>query len=203
MSQDINLLLRQPLLPPSLLWGGFGIAVIVAAQVGYGAWLWRGNTQGAALETQEIAELTELRAKLTARNHESPDQSRRQVDLEQLSRKASAYSPLLSLVQQGSVGLRSGYLEHLTVLAEMSDSQVWITQVTLGNAGRTISLQGQAVDEPAVLGYRDRLNQAYGALGIAFAGLDLSVANTPPPPDGSGLSDVSAPTRKTVSFRLN
>ncbi len=202
MSQDINLLVKQPLLPPSLLWGGLAVLVVVTAQVGYGAWLWRGNAQRAAIEAQEVAELADLRARLAARNQQGNDPARLQVDLAQLSREASAYSPLLGLVQQGSLGLGTGYLEHLTLLARMSGSEVWVTQVSLGNAGRTISVQGQAVDEPAVLGYRDRLNLAYGALGLAFAGLDLSAANTPPA-DEAGAGDGTTPTRKTVSFRLN
>jgi len=202
MSQDINLLLRQPLLPPSLLWGGSAVLVLLTAQVAYGTLLWRENVQRAAIEAHEVAELADLRARLAERNQQSNDPSRLQVDLAQLSRKASAYSPLLGLVQQGNLGLGTGYLEHLTLLAKMSSSEVWVSQVSLSNAGRTISVQGQAVDEPAVLEYRDRLNLAYGALGLAFSGLDLSVANTPPT-DGSGADDGTAATRKTVSFRLN
>lgn len=203
MPQDINLLLKQPLLPPSLLWGGLGVVVALVAQIGYGTWLWRANAHQTAIEAKELSQLADLRGQLALRGQKSNDQTRLQVDMARLTHEANAYGPLLSLVQQGRLGLGTGYLEHLTLLARMTDSRVWITQVSLGNAGRTLSLQGQALDEPAVLAYRDRLNQAFGALGATFTSLDLSVTNTALPggvasPAGSATTD-----QKTVSFRLN
>jgi hypothetical protein len=109
------------------------------------------------------------------------------------------YGPLVALVQQGSLGLDTGYAQHLSLLARTADAQVWITQVTLANAGRSMSLQGQAVDEPAVLRFADRLNQAYRPLGLAFFSMDLSVAQTEASAPGAGAPQGS----KTVSFRLN
>jgi len=205
MPQHINLLQKQPLLPPSLLWGGLGILLVVAGQVAYGAWLWRANAQQSALEAQETAELAVLRARLALRGQQSTDETQLQADMERLTPQASAYAPLLNRVQQGGLGLPTGYLDHLTLLARTTDPQVWITQVSLGSAGRHFSLQGQAVDETAVLNYRDRINQAYAVLGLGFVSMDLSVtpAGEPATDTAPGAPPAPESAPKTVSFRLN
>jgi hypothetical protein len=199
MAQHINLLRKQPLLPPSLLWGGLAVALLVVAQTGYGAWLWHHNGQQEAVEQRGLDELAGLRAQLAKRGQRGADHTERLADTKRLTQEASVYGPLVALVQQGSLGLDTGYAQHLSLLARTADAQVWITQVTLANAGRSMSLQGQAVDEPAVLRFADRLNQAYRPLGLAFFSMDLSVAQTEASAPGAGAPQGS----KTVSFRLN
>jgi Tfp pilus assembly protein PilN len=204
MTQHINLLRRQRLVPASLMWGGLGVLVFALAQASYGAWLVMDNAQTQARIRAQEAELVQLRAQVVQAGLRSASATQLQDDISRLTPLARAYETLLQQVASGRLGLESGYLEQFTILARTVAPKVWITQVSLTDAGRKFSLQGQALDESSVLDYVDRLNQAYAAQGLALVTLDMSVQT---PANGTvaaaaGASGVAAGI-KTVSFRLN
>lgn len=72
--------------------------------------------------------------------------------------------------------------------------------MSLNDAGRKFTVQGQALDESSVLDYVDRLNRAYAAQGLALVTLDMSVQT---PVTGTASATAGAAGFKTVSFRLN
>jgi cell division protein FtsB len=201
MTQHINLLRKQRTVPVSLVWGALVVVLIVGAYAGYGVWLLRGNLQTQAIVRQQEAELVALRLQVAQSGQRSQSAEQLQQDIARLKPLANAYAGLLELIRSGRLGLEGGYLDHLTVLARTIEPNVWITQVTLGEAGRRFSLQGKALSEQSVLSYVDRLNQAYEAQGLALVTLDMTVDNISS--TSAAPAQPLAPPIKTVSFRLN
>lgn len=211
MTQHINLLRKQRLVPLSLIWGGLGVAVILTVYSAYGVWLLRENTQSQVrLRTQEN-EIQVLRTRLAQSGQLSQGAAQLQADITRLTPMARSYAGLLEQVKTGRLGLQGGYLDHLTILARTIEPNVWITQVSLGEAGRKLSVEGKALQEKSVLTYADRLNQAYRAQGLTLAALEMTVdAASPGPaaapaaqPPASGKTAAIPAGTKTISFRLN
>jgi cell division protein FtsB len=201
MTQHINLLRKQRVVPASLLWGALVVVFMVSAYTGYGLWLLRGNLQTQAIVRQQEAELVALRIQVAQTGQRSQNAEQLQQDIARLKPLASAYAGLLEQIRSGRLGLEGGYLDQLTILARTVEPNVWITQVTLGDAGRRFSLQGKALSEQSVLSYVDRLNQAYEAQGLALVTLDMTVDTTAP--TAATAAQLLAPATKTISFRLN
>lgn len=210
MTQHINLLRKQRLVPPSLVWGGLGVVAILSAHLAYGLSILQDNQQAQARVRAQETELQALRASLVQSGQGSQGSVQVQADIARLTPLALSYAGVLELARGGRLGLESGYLDHLTTLARTVEPNVWITQVSLGEAGRKLSLQGKALSEQGVLTYADRLNQAYRAQGLSMSALELTVDQAPAvasaavtAASGPSPRPAAAPAGKTISFRLN
>jgi Tfp pilus assembly protein PilN len=201
MTQQINLLSKQRLAPPSLVWGAVVLVLFMAVQGGYGFWLLRENTAKQAQVAAQEVELQALREQVQRSGQRSQSATELQAEIDRLKPLAQAYAPLVDQVRNGSLGLATSYVPHFTTLARTVDPQIWLTQMSLSDAGRRLSLQGKATDEKSVLVYVDRLNQAFSSQNLSFVTMDLVVEG----PEGNKPSPGTplAPSAKTVSFRLN
>lgn len=117
MTQHINLLRRQRLVPPSLLWGGVGVLMFAIAQAGYGVWLLMDNAETEARISTQEAELVQLRAQVVQAGLRSASATELQNDISRLTPLARGYETLLQQVASGRLGLERGYLDQLTTLA--------------------------------------------------------------------------------------
>lgn len=211
MTQHINLLRKQRLVPLSLIWGGLGVLVILAAHAGYGLWLLQENARTQARLQAQATELQALRNQVALTGQPSQGAAQLQADIARLTPMARSYAGLLEQVKGGRLGLEGGYLDQLTILARTIEPNVWITQVSIGEAGRRLSVEGKALNEQSVLTYAERLNQAYRAQGLTLAALEMTVdaasaATTAAPsaqPPASGKTALVPPGSRTISFRLN
>ena len=69
---------------------------------------------------------------------------------------------------------RQGYSNYLRALAKQSMSGVWLTGLTVNDAGKRVGLRGRALDKALLPTYVQRLNGEPAFDGKAFAGMQVT-----------------------------
>ncbi len=202
MSRQINLLIQEQLAPGlSALRALIGLGVMLAAMLGYSAYVWLGtgrlgdtaaqnNTQLAA----EKATRQALEQKLGARP-KLPDLL---AQIEALKTQASESQEIVNLLHSGAGG-SAGYSGHLTTLARVSEEGLWLTSVKIGDAGKTLSLAGRSLRHESVLRYAQRLNEQFTAYGVQFTAVELVPEAGKPE---AGKEGASGSALSSVAFKL-
>jgi len=102
---------------------------------------------------------------------------------------------VMTILRSGRLGDTRGFSEHLKAFARQSFEGVWLTGLTIGTAGRDVSIEGRALQAAHVPSYLERLNGESAMQGHPFSEL---VIQEPAPDPG-----VKPPLRPNyVEFRL-
>lgn len=199
MSQQINLLDQKSTSVGSALAALAALALLLLGLIAYGAVL-RAQTvrlqqdadSGQRQVLQAKSELQAIRQRADANN----DAMVLRAEIDALKLKSDAIKQWGEQINNGSLGSPDGYAQHLSALASVSVEGLWITSVSIGNAGKLLSLSGRALHNESVLRYANRLNAAFASMGVQFNSVEM----TPESLAKTGEPDKAQLT--TVAFRL-
>lgn len=179
MSQQINLYnpafeRRRDLLslPGAVFaWGGaLGLVIVVML----GLTLRSSNldhelAQTAAERDAAQADMTRLAGQLAARKA-NPDLA---AEVQRMEAALASRKEAMSTLQDGVIGDTRGFSAHLTAFARQAFSGLWLTGLTVTNAGQYVVLEGRAMRPDLVPNYLRRLNREEVMRGHAFAELEM------------------------------
>jgi Tfp pilus assembly protein PilN len=97
----------------------------------------------------------------------------------------------LKQVDSGALGNPGGYPALFKALALSADENVWVTNFTVTQSGKTVSISGGASSNEAVLDFARRAKQRLGEAGVTVRALEIR-----PPAEQSGAAGF-------VSFKLS
>lgn len=198
---QVNLWVKPPPGPRfSAAVAALGLGVTILAMLGW--WQWE-HSHSADLEAQLAQDgrrLESLRAELRAR----------QAELQTLRVAGTAAvggrrldEPLMARLRSGEFGSLQGYAGYLDTLATIPGKGVSLSAITITRAGKEMRLQGQAIDEAAVLDYAATLNERFAPRGVSFAAIELSAGQTGGEKDGKKEGETGSERRTPpLSFRL-
>lgn len=204
MSQQINLLVQEQRGPAiSALRSLIGLGAILLLYLAYTAYGWIGSFQlGDTAELSnaqlvaEKAKLKDLEQKLGAR----PKQEELLAQIEALRAPVEESRLVIDLVQTGAGSSAAGYSGHMTALARISEDGVWLSAISITNAGKAVRLEGRSLRADAVMRYAQRLNEQFAAYGAQFSGLELTPGSEQPQASREGGGP--APALSSVAFKL-
>ncbi len=119
-----------------------------------------------------------------------------------LKPRAEAVIPLIRSVQRGALGHPQGFARQYQAIAGVQVDGLWITNVNISNAGKSVSVNGRALRNESVMRYAQLLNEVLAPHNLRFNALELTPEATakqvvapgaPPPP----------PRLVTVVFKLS
>jgi hypothetical protein len=178
MSQQINLLIekqRRPVISAerSLI----ALVLLLVASVAY-AMVERNKTSkvqeavksGEARLKGERASLKAMQDSLAQRAN--PDELN--VEVAYLAELAANKQRVLQELRLGGAGSEAGYYDHLLTLAKVSENGVWVTNVSISDAGTRMTIEGRSLNSEAVIRYSQRLNEQFAPFGVKFSTLEVS-----------------------------
>ncbi len=199
MSQQINLLAREHKPVGSALVALALLVLVVFGLLAYGSAL-RAETERLRQELssgqrqldQTKTALRDLRQRADSNN----DANALKTEILALKARAEAVRQWEQVINSGGVGSPLGYAHYLSALASVPEDGLWLTSVSVGNAGKLLTLSGRALRNESVLRYAKRLNEAFAPHGVQFNSVELTPENlVKAGPPGK-------PLLTTVAFRL-
>ncbi len=148
------------------------------------------------LETEAAAGAEQLRLKKVRQANAllefAPRQKSKDIEaqLEDAQAMLRALHNIETTLQRGELGDTTGYAEYFKALARQSAGQLWLTGVSIGDAGKRIDLQGRALEASLVPAYIGRLTREPVMQGKTFGSLMISRA---PAADKTARSGTEAP----------
>ena len=182
MTQHINLLIQKQRRPAiSAERTIIALGLLLAASVTY-AFIERNKTakvvesvtKGTAQLAKEKASLAALEQQLAKR----PKPGELEAEVAWLKELAANKQRVLEALRTGSGGSDSGYYAHLVALARISENGIWLNNVRISDAGKSIVIGGSSLNPDAVLRYAQRLNEQFAPFGAQFSTVEIS---TPAP----------------------
>lgn len=134
-------------------------------------------------EAASAAQLKDATAQLEERFRARSQQLNAEIDA--LRTRAAAADQVLAL--SAGVGKPEGYSPYFSVLATVREEGVWLTGVTVNQAGRSLQLAGQTLDKDGLLRYTQRLNMAFADAGIQLSALEMTSQTINPAAPAGGL----------------
>lgn len=110
--------------------------------------------------------------------------------------RSEAGQELLNLLQKGELGNPYGYASYLTKLMKISRNDLWLTNISIENAGKNLSISGRALNSESIMNYAQRLNQEFADFGIVFTSIDIK-------PEVLGEEGTASPALSTIVFKLS
>lgn len=184
MSQQINLLPRAPRAPVlsarramvgALLW-----ALMLGAQVAWQASQADAAHAAADSSEQALKQQKQLLLALQTRLGESANPNNIAAQIAALEPQTRVSRDLLARLKAGDLGSLDGYGEELTELAALPRQGVWLTLVSISNAGRTLRIEGRALKKEDVLPYASALNEAVHKYGAQLNQIEVAPMQTNP-----------------------
>ena len=178
MSQQINLLPSAPRSPALsarrallgvLLW-----ALGLGAQVGWQSQQAEAAQMAAQHSEQALKQQKLLLIALQTRLGESAHPNDITAQIAALEPQTRVSRDLLARLKAGELGSLDGYGEELTTLATLPKQGVWLTLVSISNAGRTLRVEGRALKKEDVLPYAAALNAAMQGYGAQLNQLEIT-----------------------------
>lgn len=155
-------------------------------------------------EAASAAQLKDATAQLEERFRARSQQLNAEIDA--LRTRAAAAEQVLAL--SAGVGKPEGYSPYFSLLGKLREEGVWLTGVTVNQAGKSMQLTGQALDKDALLRYTQRLNAAFADTGIQLSALEMvsQTIGSATPAGGAGTLPVGAGSKggplKVIQFTL-
>lgn len=178
MSRQINLLPKPP--KPSRL-SALNIAAMLlvwGTVLGLQAWSGSRDIDAARANAGRIAnELGAQRLLLQALQKKLGDGDGPQglaAQIAALEPQTRVSKDLLQRLKNGDLGSLDGYGAQLTEFARVPQLGVWVTMVTVSNAGRSLRIEGRALKKEQILPYAAALNAAMSRYGIALNDIEVS-----------------------------
>jgi len=85
-----------------------------------------------------------------------------------------------------------GYSPYFSTLATVREEGVWLTGVTVKEAGKSLQLSGQALDKDALLRYTRRVDAAFANEGIRLSALEMTMQTLAPAAPFAGVGVAGA-----------
>jgi Tfp pilus assembly protein PilN len=199
MSQQINLLAREHKPVGSALWALATLVLMLIGLLAYGAMLHADNNRLRSEAESGARQLAQVKASLSAqrqRGNADNDAAALKAEINALKPRADAVRQLLELTGSGNLGSSDGFAQHFSTLASVPENGVWITAVSVSNAGKTVTLSGRALRNESVLRYARRLNDAFAAQGVQFNSVEMT------PESLMRTGEPGKPPLVTVAFKL-
>lgn len=195
LGQHVNLLTQKK--------REFNLALIAAVMLGllllslFGLWSFR-QSEVTATRQAEVASslrLQQAKDKLQLLEAQIMQQSQASLSTEiaNLKQKAEAAQQILS--QTGSLGSPQGYARYFDALTSISEDGLWLTNVSVDQAGKSVRVSGNALNKDSVMRYAQRLNERFSSDDVQFSALELTPVSAGKPNDPD--SQVTA-----VAFKL-
>ena len=201
MPQQINLYnpaleaQRAPLPFKGAVAGWMMIAALVVAFAGYQM------ISLSSLEQQERelarqmaaaqADAQQLGGAMASRRHDP----RITEEVARLEGEVKGRQEVMNMLGSGGLGDTRGFSDHLKAFARQSFEGVWLTGLSIGTAGRDVSIEGRALQAAFVPSYLKRLNGENAMQGHPFSELLIQE----PAPDPGAKSPVRP---NYVEFKL-
>jgi hypothetical protein len=150
----------------------------------------RADEAASAAQLHQVS--TQLQERVRTRSAEL------KAEVEALRSRAEAAKQVLNLA--AATGRAEGYAPIFSLLTTIKEDGLWLTDVAVTNAGKSLLLQGNSLDKAAVIRYSARLNKALETIGTELTTLELS------PQTSGGIVGASAGEKSgglaTVKFTL-
>ncbi len=98
----------------------------------------------------------------------------------QLEADVKGRQEVMEVLRSGGLGDTRGFSDHLKAFARQSFEGVWLTGLTIGTAGRDVSVEGRASQAAFVPGYLKRLNGESAMQGHPFSELVIQEPGVSP-----------------------
>jgi hypothetical protein len=177
MSQQINLL-RKPEKKP-LLSAITAMLILLLWCIALGSFVWSGSrdldTAQAAAErsSQTLASQRQLVQALQKKLNDHDTQHSISAQIAALELQTLVSRDLLDRLRAGEFGSLNGYGDQLTEFARVPQKGVWVTRVTVSDAGRSLRVEGRALKKEQILPYAAGLNSVLKKYGIALTGVEV------------------------------
>lgn len=176
-----------------LAWSG-AFVLVAAATVAMGmrtTSLEASIAQASTERTAAQAQMAQLAAQLASRRL-SPAL---ETELRDLEANLASRKEAIRVLGEGAIGDTKGFSEHLKAFARQSFDGLWLTGLSVSNAGRDIVLQGRTLSPDSVPSYVQRLNRELVMRGRSFAELEMHRPET-------NAAAKAAPVPAYIEFRL-
>ncbi len=104
---------------------------------------------------------------------------------------------LLERLKAGELGSLDGYGAQLAEFAALPQRGVWVTRVTISNAGRALRVEGRALRKEQILPYAAVLNAAMEKYGIVLTHVEVA-----PMQQSADSADDTASVTPVWTFKL-
>jgi hypothetical protein len=200
VSQQINL--YNPALAPKVqVLSGRRLVLALAAAIAGCLLVWGVAGMDAArlarAERVQAAQLAQLQAEMTSLTQQvaaRKPSAQLQGELQNLEALLSARNEVMALLASGRLGDTRGVSEYLRAFARQTTEGLWLTGLSIAQAGRDIVIQGRTRDADLVPVYLQKLRRETALRGHGFESLSVF---QPQPPAGA----VSAPP-DYLEFRM-
>ena len=188
MSQQINL--YNPALAPKVqVLSGHRLVIVLAGVMVVCLLVWIAAGVDAArlarAERTQAAQLAQLQAEMTALAQQvaaRKPSAQLQGELQNLEALLAARVEVMALLASGRLGDTRGVSEYLRAFARQTTEGLWLTGLSIAQAGNDIVIQGRTLDADLVPVYLQKLRRETALRGHGFESLSVS---QPQPPAGS------------------
>ncbi len=178
MSQQINLL---PLAPKPLLLSAqrsvavAGISLLLLALQSSWLGMQRDEAVHAAHESHQQLQQQQLLLKaLQKRLGDTETQGNIAAQIAALEPQTKVSRELLDALKSGELGSLEGYGPQLAELGSLPRAGVWVTMVRVTQAGRSVRVEGRALNKNDVLPYARQLNRALEKYGVQLQQVEIA-----------------------------
>lgn len=198
MSQQINLLFQKreqkSTLIPSLI--GVGLVLIMLLFYwGLQHWQTVKIQRTAAQNSQQLIAAKKNLQALQQKLASGEKASDLDAEIAVLKARFEAGQEILTLLQKGELGSSEGFAGYLTKLVKSSQNDLWLTNVTISNGGKSMSIAGRALNSESVINYAEKLNQQFAEYGVQFTSVEMT-------PEVFGMENPASPPLSTFVFKL-
>lgn len=200
MSQQINLLKPKDHSVGTAVWMGAGAGVLVLGLLACMQVVsseTRKLREAAKASEQKLAQVKGAIETAQRKNNVEAETAALKAEIAELKPRADAVGQLVKEVRSGGLGRPEGFANYYRTLAGLSQEGLWITSVVVSKGGTSVSIDGRALRNEAVMQYARRVNDAFAPYGVQFNSLELTPENIGKPgaPVNPGLA--------TVAFKLS
>ena len=178
MTRQINLLPPAP--KRALLSAPHAALAMMLWCATLGSLVWSGSRNVDAARADAIQHASELKSQqqllqaLQKKLGESDNPHNLAAQIAALEPQTRVSKDLLERLKNGELGSLDGYGEQLTEFARVPQKGVWVTLVTVSNAGRSLRVEGRALKKEQILPYAATLNAAMAKYGIALKDIEVT-----------------------------
>lgn len=178
MSRQINLLPKPPTRALLSAQNAALSLLLCAALLGLQAWSGSRDVDAARAAAEnserELKSQQQLMQALQKKLGDSDNPHNIAAQIAALEPQTRVSKDLLERLKTGELGSLDGYGEQLTEFAGIPQRGVWVTRVTISNAGRALRVEGRSLKKEQILPYAAVLNEAMGKYGIALTNIEVA-----------------------------
>ena len=149
----------------------------------------------AATQNAEVAstlQLQQAKVKFQLLESEMTQHPQASLSTEIVNLKQKALAAQQILTQADNIGSTLGYARYFDALTKIAEDGLWLTNVTVDQAGKSVRVSGNALNKDSVMRFAKRFNDRFAADGVVFTALELTpVLVVKPSEHGSKVTAVA------------